>query len=121
MQIVIKSLGMVLALIAIVYMLRPDIAKRLVAFFQKGGRIYIDGIVNLILAIVFFIGARECRFPIVIFICGAVFMAEGLLIFSFGPKKTSPILEWSREQSEQLFQFMGLILGVIGVATFMSA
>ena len=121
MQIVIKSLGIILALIAIVYMLRPDIAKRLVTFFQKGGRIYFDGVINLALAVVFFIGARECRYPVVIYICGVVFMAEGLLIFSFGPEKTVPILEWSREQSEGLFQFMGLILGTIGVATFLSA
>jgi len=121
MQIVIKSLGIVLALIAIMYMLRPDIAKRLVTFFQKGSRIYFDGVINFALAVVFFIGARECKYPIVIFICGVVFMAEGLLIFSFGSKKTTPILEWSREQSEGLFQFMGLILGAVGVATFLSA
>jgi len=115
MQILIKSLGIVLALIAVVYMLRPDMAKRLMLFFQKGRRIYFA------LAAVFFIGARDCRYPLVIFICGIVFMLEGFLIFSFGPKRTSPILEWSREQSEGLFQFVGLILGAVGVATFLSA
>jgi len=121
MQIVIKNLGIVLALMAIVYMLRPDIAKRLVVFFQKGRRIYFDGVINLVLAAVLFFGARDCRFPMVIFICGIVFMAEGVLIFSFGPGRTSPILEWSQEQSEGLFQFMGLILGAVGVAIFLSA
>jgi uncharacterized protein YjeT (DUF2065 family) len=121
MQILIKCLGIVLALIAIGYMLRPDIAKRLMLFFQKGRRIYLDGIINFALAAVFFTGARECRYPFIIFICGIVFMAEGFLIFGFGAKKTSHILEWSREQSEGLFQFVGLLLGVIGVATFLSA
>lgn len=121
MQILIKSLGIVLALIAVGYMLRPDMAKRLMFFFQKGKRIYLDGIINFALAVVFFIGSRECRYPLVIFICGIVFMAEGFLIFGFGTKKTTPILEWSREQSEGLFQFVGLILGAIGVATFLSA
>ncbi len=121
MQILIKSLGIVLALIAVVYMLRPDMAKRLMLFFQKGRRIYFDGVINFALAAVFFIGARDCRYPLVIFICGIVFMLEGFLIFSFGPKRTSPILEWSREQSEGLFQFVGLILGAVGVATFLSA
>jgi uncharacterized protein YjeT (DUF2065 family) len=121
MQIVVKSLGIALALMAVVYMLRPDIAKRFVVFFQKGKRIYIDGIINCILAAVLFIGARDCRHPLIIFICGIVFVAEGFLIFSFGPDKTSPVLEWSYEQSGQLFQFMGLILGAVGVAIFLSA
>jgi uncharacterized protein YjeT (DUF2065 family) len=121
MQIVIKSLGIVLALMAIVYMLRPDIAKRFVVFFQEGRRIYFDAVINCILAAVLFIGARDCRYPLIIFVCGIVFAAEGLLIFGYGPKRTSPILEWSREQSGQLFQFMGLILGAVGVAIFLSA
>jgi len=121
MQIVIKSLGIVLALMAVVYMLRPDMAKRLMFFFQKGKRIYFDGVINCVIAAVLFIGARQCRYPIVILICGIIFMAEGFLIFGFGPKRTAPILEWSREQSVQLFQFIGLILGAVGVAIFLSA
>ncbi len=120
-HIVIKSLGIVLALIAVVYMLRPDIAKRFMALFQKGNRIYFDGIINCALAGVFFIGARGCKYPWVILICGIVFMAEGLLIFGLGPEKTRPILDWSQGQSEELFQFLGLFLGIIGIVIIFSA
>ena len=120
MQIVIKSLGIILALIAVLYMLRPDIAKKLMVFFQKGRRIYFDGIVNLSMAAVFFAGANQCRYPWVIFVCGIIFMAEALMIFGLGSKKTNVILDWSLEQSDELYRFIGLLIGVIGVIVVFS-
>ena len=90
-------------------------------FFQKGGRIYIDGIVNCSLAAIFLTGARECRYPWVILICGAVFAAEALLIFGLGPAKTKFILDWGLEQSNELFQFIGLLIGAMGVVIIFSA
>ena len=121
MRIVIKSLGVVLALIAVVYMLRPDMAKQIMSFFQKGRRIYFDGIINCSLAAAFFAGARECRYPWVILICGIIFMVEALLIFGLGSEKTKVILDWSREQSDELFQFIGSLIGAVGVVVIFSA
>lgn len=121
MCIVIKSLGIVLALVAVLYMLKPDIAKRFMLFFQKGNRIYLDGMINFALASVLFVGARECKYSWIIIVCGIVFMAEGLLIFGLGPEKTRPILDWSGQQPEGLYQFLGLFLGAIGIIIIFSA
>lgn len=121
MRIVIKSLGILLALIAIFYMLRPDLARLIMTFFQKGTRIYIDGIINLSLGAFLLAGARQCRHPWVIILCAIVFMAEALLIFSIGSEKTNFIIDWSREQSNELFQFMGLLIGALGIIVIFSA
>ena len=120
MQIVIKSLGIVLALIAVVYMLRPDVAKKLMFFFRKGRRIYFDGIVNFFLAAVFFAGASQCRYPWVILVCGTVFLAEALMIFGLGSKKASVVLDWGLEQSDDLYRFIGLLIGSMGVFVIFS-
>ena len=120
-HIVIKSLGIVLALVAVVYMLRPDIAKKLMIFFQKGRRIYIDGIINFSLAVVFFAGARQCRYPWIIFVCGIIFLVESLLIFGLGIKEINFILDWSLEQSDGTFQFIGLLIGAMGAIVVFSA
>jgi uncharacterized protein YjeT (DUF2065 family) len=118
---VIRSIGIIVVLIAVVYMLKPVMAKRFIGLLQKGSRIYLDGAINLALAAVLLIGARDCRYSWVIFICGFVFLAEGLLIFGLGPKKTRPLLDWSLQQSEELFQFLGLLIGILGVAIIFSA
>ena len=120
MHIVIKSLGIVLALTAVVYIMRPDIAKRLISLLQKGKRIYLDGILNFALASVFVVGARDCKYPWLIFVCGMVFMAESLIIFILGPEKTRPLLYWSCQQSEELFQYLGLVLEIVGIVIILS-
>jgi len=114
-------MGIILALIAVVYMLRPDTAKKLMIFFQKGRRIYLDGIVNLSLAAAFFVGANQCRHPWVILVCGIVFLAEAMMIFGLGSKKANVILDWGLEQSDELYRFIGLLIGMMGLIVVFSA
>lgn len=121
MQIVIKSMGIILALIAIVYMLRPDTAKKLMVFLQKGRRVYFDGIINLSLAAIFFAGANQCRHSWVILVCGIVFLAEAMMIFGLGSKKASVVLDWGLEQPDELYRFIGLLIGMMGVIVVFSA
>lgn len=119
--IVIKSLGMLFALLGIVYLLRPDIIKKLMGFFKKGKRIYLAGLLRFALAIVFFVGARECRYFWVIFACGVIFLMGGLLIFSLGPEKIRRILNWYQEQSTLIFRVIALIILAFGIIIILSA
>jgi len=43
-----------------------------------------------------------------------------LMIFGLGSKKTSVILDWGLEQSDELYRFIGLLIGVIGVIVVFS-
>jgi uncharacterized protein YjeT (DUF2065 family) len=119
--IVIKSLGMLFALLGIAYLLRPDIIKKLMGFFKKGKRIYLAGLLRFALAIVFFVGARECRYFWVIFACGVIFLMGGLLIFSLGPEKIRRILNWYQEQSTLIFRVIALIILAFGIIIILSA
>lgn len=120
-HLVVMSIGIIVTLIAVVYMLKPVIAKRFIGLLQKGNRIYLDGAINLALAAVLLLGAQDCKNSWIIFICGLVFLAEGLSIFGLGPEKTRPLLDWSLQQSEELFQFLGLLIGILGAAIIFSA
>ena len=119
--IVIKSLGMLFTLMGIAYLLRPEIIKKLMGFFKKGKRIYLAGLLRFALAIVFFVGARECRYFWVIFACGIIFLTGGLLIFSLGPEKTRRILSWYQEQSTLIFRVVALIILAFGIIIILSA
>ena len=121
MYIVIKSLGIVFALIGIVYLLRPDIIKRLMEFFKKGNRIYFAGLIRFVLAVVFLVGARECRYSWVIFIFGILFLLSGLLIFMLGPEKIRRLLDWYQEQPTLIFRIIALIVIAVGIVIVFSA
>jgi uncharacterized protein YjeT (DUF2065 family) len=119
--IAIKSIGMLISLMGIVYLLRPDIIRKLMRFFKKGNRIYLAGILRLALAVVFLVAARECRYPWIIFVSGVIFLAGGLLIFLLGPEKIRKMLDWYQEQPTLIFRVIALIVLAFGVIIILSA
>jgi uncharacterized protein YjeT (DUF2065 family) len=119
--IAIKSIGMLIALMGIVYLLRPDIIKKLMKFFGKGKRIYFSGILRLALSVVFLVGARECRYFTIILASGIIFLVGGLLIFLLGPEKIRKILDWYQEQPALIFRIIAVIVLVFGVIIILSA
>ncbi|MHC4509163.1 MAG: hypothetical protein ACYTAO_09425 [Planctomycetota bacterium] len=121
MHIVIKSLGVLFALMGVAYLLRPEIIKRLMEFFKEGKRIYFAGLLRFALAIVFFVGARECRSFWVILACGIIFLLGGSLIFALGPEKIRRMLDWYVEQSMLIFRVIALIVLVFGLIVVFSA
>ncbi len=121
MHIVIKSLGIVFAVIGIVYLLRPDFMKWLMEFFKKGKRIYFAGLVRFALAVVFFVGARECRYPWIIFAFGMLLLLSGLLIFMLGPEKIRRMFDWYQKQSTLVFRVIALIVLAVGAIVILSA
>ncbi len=121
MQIVIKSLGIIFALLGTAYLLRPDIIKRLMVFFKKGKRIYFAGILRFALAVVFFAGARECRYPWIIFLFGTAFLLSGLLIFILGAEWFRRMFDWYHDQSYLLFELIAFVVAIVGVIIIYSA
>jgi uncharacterized protein YjeT (DUF2065 family) len=119
--IVIKILGIIISLMGLVYLLRPDIIKKLMNFFKKDKRIYLSGVLRLALAVVFLVAARECRYPWIIFACGIIFLAGGLLIFLLGPERIRKILDWYEEQSTLIFRVIAVIVLVFGLIIILSA
>ena len=92
MDIVITIIGIAIIVMGTVYLIRPAVAKWLIEFFKKGSRIYIAGLLRLVLAVVFLLSARECGKPIIIGVLGVLFLLGGILVLILGPKRTTP---WS--------------------------
>ena len=118
---VIKIIGIVFVAIAIVYILKPDVMKRLFEFFKKGNRLYVAAPVRLALAVVFIFGASKCKQPRVILVFGILLLISGILVLVLGPKKLVPIIEWFQKQSGVLARAMALIVLAIGVVIIISA
>ncbi len=121
MAIVIQILGIVIVAIAIVYILKPGVINRMIAFFKKGKRLYLAAPIRLALGVIFLLGARECKQFWVIFTLGILLLISGILVLVLGPKKLVPIIEWFQKQSEILARAMALIVLAIGVVIIISA
>lgn len=120
-DIVIQSLGIVFAVVGIVYLLKPNVMKWLMEFFKQGKRIYFSGLIRFALAIVFFVGARECKHPWVIFAFGILFIIGGLLIFILKPEKIRRILDWYQKQPVLILRVVAVIALAVGLVIIFSA
>ncbi|MCH7556457.1 MAG: DUF2065 family protein [Planctomycetes bacterium] len=121
MDIVIQSLGIVFAVVGIVYLLKPNVMKWLMEFFKQGKRIYFSGVIRFVLAIVFFVGARECKHPWVIFAFGILFIIGGFLIFILKSEKIRRMLDWYQKQPVLLLRVIAVITLAVGTIIIYSA
>lgn len=121
MSVIIQSLGIVFVFIGMLFLIRPDVSKRIIEFFKKGRRIYFIGLIRFALAVVFLIGARECGIPWVIMVFGILFLLSGLLIFMLGPKKIGPILDWHQRQSNIFVRVIAVIILAVSAVIIHSA
>lgn len=119
--IVIKSLGILFVLMGVAYLLRPEIIKGLMRFFKKGNRIYFAGLLRFVLAVVFLFAATECRIPAVIGALGIIFLLSGALIFLLGPERIRAILDWYDRQPITIFNFISLVVVIVGAVIIFSA
>ena len=121
MDLVVKIIGIVFVAIAVVYILKPGVMNGLFEFFKKGNRLYLAAPIRLALAVVFLVGAGECKQPWVIIVLGIILLISGMLVLVLGPKKLRPIIDWFQKQSEILHRAMALIVLAIGVVIILSA
>ena len=121
MDMVIKIIGIVLVLLALGCLIKPDFLRGSMQFFRKGSRVYVIALMRFALAVVFFMAARECRNVWVILAFGILFLLSGLLIIILGPKRISTMIDWYVKQSALLLRFLALIAAALGVVIIIFA
>ena len=121
MDTIVRIIGIVFVFMTIVYLLKPDIMKRLMEFFKQGRRIYFAAMVRFVLAIVFLLAARQCRQFWIIFAFGVLFIISGLLIFILGLEKVKSYISWWQRQPLVLLRVMALIGLGLGALIIYSA
>ena len=114
MATVIKIIGILIILMAILYLIKPDALKWLINFIKKGKRIYFIALLRFALAVLFLLAARDCYIPAGIIAFGILFIISGSLILILGAEKIRTILEWYLKQSALFLRILALIALAIG-------
>lgn len=110
----IRLIGVICVIAGIIYTIRPDLQKRLMAFAAKGRRIYLAGILRFAMAVVFLVGAEQCRYKWGIVACGIGFLISGLIVFVLGSKRLNSMLAWFAKQPNLIIRIFALITLAIG-------
>ncbi len=121
MDTVVKIVGIIITSVATVYLLKPQFMKRMMEFLKQGSRMYFAALLRLVVAVVFFLAARECDIPWVIVLLGIGLLVSAVLVFILGAEKFNSILEWYTKKPPLLFRLLALIALTLGVIIIYAA
>ena len=116
MDTIIKIIGVLFILSAILYIAKPIVITVMMNFFIKGKRLYLAALIRFALAIIFLLAATKCKMPIIIAALGVLFLLAGLLFFILGLEKIKTMLNWWLSQPLiylRIIATVTLILGAI--------
>ncbi|MHC4122512.1 MAG: hypothetical protein ACYSSI_02985 [Planctomycetota bacterium] len=121
MSFVIWIIGWLITVEGILLLIKPQLIKPVISFFNKGKRTYLIGLIRTILAIIFFLAAQQCRIPLVITILGITLLVSGIICFVLKPDKLKSILSWWLERPPLIIRLMSIIVVAFGALIVFSA
>lgn len=114
-------IGWLIALEGVFFLVKPEALNSMIRFFIKGRRLYLLSVLRIILAVVFFIAARQCRQPAVIIVLGVILLAAGIGGFVMRLSTTKTMLKWWLEKPNMMIRLLGLISLAVGMMIVYSA
>ncbi len=115
MLIFVKIFGIFVIGIGIVYLLNPKIFKPFVNFWIQGNRLYIAGVLRLLIgAIILLSASSQCRWAGVVIGVGILILAGGIIIFILGLAKMKSIISWLNNRPLLILRLIGLITLAVG-------
>ncbi len=121
MDTIVKVIGVLIILAAVVYLSKPEFMKRVLEFFKYGGRIYLQTLVRFILAVIFLLAAGQCHHPRIVAAFGIIFLVSGLLMVIVGAQKVIAALAWILKQPILIFRIIALVILAAGVIILYAA
>jgi len=114
MAILAKLIGLIVFLMGIVNFINPKIAKSLMAYFQKGNRIYLAGAIRILFGVVLLLAAPDCRLILVIYVLGILIALAGSVIFIIKPEKIKAMLSKMSTKPDSFVRIMMIMAITIG-------
>lgn len=109
-----KLIGVFIVSMGAMIMLKPETMKHLITFLQQGRRLYILGLVRILLGIILILAASECRLVEVVVVLGILVLIKGFIIFIIVPEKINAMLNWWANRPSLILRFLGLFVIAIG-------
>ena len=121
MTIVIQIIGILMIAMGLIAIIKPTILKTLIEVLNVGKRIYFIGVLRIIIAILFLLGASGCKIPQIIIAIAILILLSGLLIFAIKLEKIKAILTWWQNKSPIVVRLAALIALAFGAIIIYAA
>ena len=114
-------IGVLMVALGAVYLVKPQLMKKILKFWVSPGRLYLGGVLNVLIGIIFLSAASECNAYWFILLMGILALAKGILAFVFGAKKIKEIADQIAKKPVKTLRLLAIIALVLGVMIIYSA
>lgn len=121
MLILVRIIGIVMVGMGVMYLLKPKTLKQFVAFFEKGRRLYIAGILRIVIGVILLAAASQCRLVGVVLALGVLALIGGIVIFILGLERIKSMLNWWNKRSPLVLRLVALVALALGALLLYSA
>ena len=116
--------GFVIIAYCLGILIAPNFLRKTVDFFSIGSRLYVAGLLRLVLGVMLLILSTQARFWGYVVIVGLVFSASGLSLFFLALRRIKKILGRLQNQPNfilRLFAITGLTIWVLLIYSLLPA
>ncbi|MBN1123863.1 MAG: hypothetical protein JXA82_02570 [Sedimentisphaerales bacterium] len=116
MRTIIFVLGLAVLAWGIVFLIKPNISKRMIRFWAFSRLILFGAVIKLGVGILFLVAATQCNMPWLIVLFGLIACLQGILFLAMQQKKRKAVMEWLLSRSPLMHRILGLVSIAIGAA-----
>lgn len=121
MVILVKSIGMAVLALGIIFFLKPEKIKQWLRFWIAENHLYLGGLLNVLIGIVFLIAASRCEIPWVVVIFGLLSLGKGILLFILGREKITTFAEKYDKRPIKDLRGYSILAAILGILLIWSA
>jgi len=114
-------MGIVMACMGIINVVNPGSMKKMIAFWRQGNRVYLGGLLRLLIGTIFLLSYSQAKIPGVICVLGSLILLGGILIFILGLGRVKIMLEWGDKRPRSILRLIALLVLGIGALVIYSA
>lgn len=117
----VKLVGILVVVMGAIYFVKPDVVKKVMHFWMKDNRLYLAGVLNVLVGIIFLLSASVCLIPWIVVIFGVLSLIKGILAFALGPKKVASFADQIVKKPVKTLRVFAVIALAIGVLLIYAA
>lgn len=120
MAMLIKIIGMLMIIEAVVFLLKPDMVKTMISFFARGKGTYLAAAVKGAFGAICLLAASGCNWPWFMTILGVISLLAAILIVA-RPDTVRSIGGWFSSRSQNFLRIYSIVCAVFGVLLVLAA
>ena len=115
MPYVIKTIGILLAVLGVVMATMPSLMTKVMEYFKVGKRVYGVGVARIVIGALLLVACPSATIVWLPAVLGALIVISGVLVFALGIERDHRMIEWWEAKPEGTRRIGAIVAAVIGV------